>query len=191
MMAADPELAEAVAKVCGTRWMLSETGRAQLVLQPIWAHILKPGRANQMRPDRYAALLFHVWTLNPEWDKLAGPCLHCGQYFLLKTERRTAYCSPRCHRLNSAARCTEERNKAKHEEQLKRVQAKISEWDALNHKPKKDWKQWVSERLPEQADKRVKISGAYHTVLLVAITPKFLTRAVNKGELTPPKEKRA
>jgi len=31
-----------------------------------------------MRPERFAALLFHVGTLNPEWEKLAGPCARCG-----------------------------------------------------------------------------------------------------------------
>src|ERR1039457_4041629 len=47
MMTDDPELAKVVAKVCVTRWMPSTTGRANLVPQPSWKHILTPGHVDR------------------------------------------------------------------------------------------------------------------------------------------------
>jgi len=171
MMDGDPELAEAVAKVCVTRWIPSTNRTANLVLQPSWEHILEreltPGQVNQMRPERYAALLFHVGTLNPEWDKLAGPCKwkHCGKYFLLKGNRRTAYCSRRCCQLDAASRYTEKRLQTEHADKLQRAEEAARRWRTA--RTKDDWKASVSKQEPD-------------------ITPKFLTRAVNKGELKTP-----
>jgi hypothetical protein len=169
MMAADPELARVVTEVCGTRWMLSETGGAQLVLQPSWEHILTRTDARAggpgMRPERYAALLFHVWTLNPEWDKLAGPCARCGRYYLKKRASQKVYCSRRCGNATTAVARTRERLAREHADKLRRSQAAMQKWTTT--RTKDDWKVFVSKREPD-------------------ITPKFLTRAVNKGELKPP-----
>jgi hypothetical protein len=169
MMDGDPELAEAVAEVCVTRWMPSTNQRAYLVLQPSWEHIWKreltPERVDRMRPERYAALLFHVGTLNPEWDKLAGPCARCKRYYLKKRASQKVYCSRRCGNTATAVARTRERLDKEHADKLRRAQAAMQKW--TTNPTNDDWKVFVSER---ESD----------------ITPKFLTRAVNKGQLKPP-----
>lgn len=92
MMHGDPELAEVVAKVCRTRWVPSRTGRAYLVPEAVQEEIQLPSKPGQMvnaAPERMAALLFHVGTINPEWNKLAGPCARCGTYYLKNGHHRT------------------------------------------------------------------------------------------------------
>lgn len=168
MMDGDPQLAEAVAEVCVTRWMPSTNGTAYLVLQPVLKHILKRERAEQgpaMRPERYAALLFHVGTLNPEWDKLAGPCARCGQYYLKKRASQKVYCSRGCGNAATAVARTRARLDQEHADKLRRAQAAMQKWAST--RTKDDWKVFVSKREPD-------------------ITPKFLTRAVTKGELKAP-----
>jgi uncharacterized protein (DUF1778 family) len=169
MMDGDPELAEAVAEVCVTRWMPSTTRRAYLVLQPSWKHILKreltPKQVDRMRPERYAALLFHVGTLNPEWDKLAGPCARCKRYYLKKRASQKVYCSRRCGNATTAVARTRERLAKEHTDKLRRAAEAAGK--SITARTHDDWKVFVFER---ESD----------------ITPKFLTRAVNKGELKPP-----
>jgi hypothetical protein len=170
MMNDDPELADAVAKVCVTRWMPSTNRRADLVLQPsaeIQALSPTPDSAQKgkERAELLAALLFHVGTLNPEWDKLAGPCARCKRYYLKKRASQKVYCSRGCGNATTAVVRTRERLAWEHEEKLRRAQAVMRKWTTA--RTGDDWKVFVSERQPD-------------------ITPKFLTRAVNKGELKPP-----
>jgi len=169
MMDSDPALEETVAKVCVTRWMPSTKGTAYLVLQPVWEHILKPEltpeQVARMRPERYAALLFHVGTLNPEWDKLAGPCARCGQYYLKKRASQKVYCSRRCGNAATAVVRTRERIASERRDKLARAQAAAKKWNRAA--TRQDWKHWVAKK--------------------TGIDPRFLTRAVTKGDLVPPK----
>lgn len=148
MMDDDPELAKAVTEVCVTRWMPSRTGRAYLVLQPSWEHILKPkltpGQVEQMHPERFAALLFHVGTLNPEWDKLAGPCARCGRYYLKKRASQKVYCSRKCGNAATALIRTSKRIKDERKDKIDRAKAAMKEWKRT--KNKQDWKRWVSQK---------------------------------------------
>lgn len=172
MMDGDPELAKLVVKVCVTRWRPLGTG-AHLVLQPNWQHILEhkltPKQADRMRPERYAALLFHVGTLNPEWDKIAGPCARCKRYYLKKRASQKVYCSRRCGNAATAVVRTRERLAREHADKLRRAGDAAQKWakEWRQSRTRKDWKQRVSEIEPD-------------------ITTKFLTRAVNKGELKTP-----
>jgi hypothetical protein len=172
MMDGDPELAKAVAEVCITRWVPSKTGRAYLVLQPSWDHILKPERTpeqvDQMRPERYAALLFHVGTLNPEWDKLAGPCPRCDRYYIKKRASQKVYCSRRCGNAATAVARTRERIASERRDKLARVNAALNRWERAT--TRQDWKHWVAKK--------------------TGIDPRFLTRAVTKGDLVPPKKEK-
>ena len=151
MMDGDPELAEAVAEVCVTRWMPSTNRGAYLVLQPVWAHILKreltPERVDRMRPERYAALLFHVGTLNSEWDKLAGPCARCKRYYLKKRASQKVYCSRRCGNAATAVVRTRERLDKEHADKLRRSQAAMQKWTTT--RTNGDWKAFVSKREPD------------------------------------------
>jgi len=174
MMDDDLELEKVIKSVCVTEWMPSRKGRAYLVPQPSWEHILKrklsPGQVDRMRPERFAALLFHVGTLNPEWDKLAGPCVRCGNYYIKKRASQKVYCSRRCGNAATALARTSERIKAERADKIGRAKAAIKEWKAA--KPQRGWKHWVSER--------------------TAIDLRFLTRNFTEtGELmTPQKESR-
>ena len=146
MMDGDPELANTVAAVCVTRWMPSRTGRAYLMLQPSWEHIRLPSEPGEMvtaQPERMAALFFHVGTLNPEWDKLAGPCARCGNYYIKKRASQKVYCSRRCGNATTALARTSERIKAERADKIVRAKAAIKEWKAA--KSQQGWKQWVSE----------------------------------------------
>lgn len=175
MMDGDPELAKAVAEVCVTRWMPSTNRTAHLVLQPSWEHILKreltPGQVDRMRPERFAALLFHVGTLNPEWDKLAGPCARCGRYYLKKRASQKVYCSRRCGQAATAVARTSERLKAEHKDKIHRARTVINEWNTLKVRPALEWKNWLRKREPD-------------------ITEKFVTRWANKKKLPQPKRER-
>ncbi len=121
-----------------------------------------------MRPERYAALLFHVGTLNPEWDKLAGPCARCGNYYIKKRASQDVYCSRRCGNAATAVTRTRERTHSERKGKLRRAKTAIRKWRSV--KTQQDWKSWVART--------------------TKIDPRFLTRAVNKGDLVPPKKGR-
>lgn len=148
MMDGDPQLAEAVAQVCVTRWMPSTSGRAYLVLQPSWEHILRrgltPDQVDRMRPEQFAALLFHVWTLNPECDKLAGPCARCGRYYIKKRTSQNIYCSRRCGNAATAVARTRERIEAERRGKMDRVKAAMKEWKRA--KTQQSWKLWIAQK---------------------------------------------
>jgi hypothetical protein len=172
MMDGDPELAETLSKVCVTRWMPSTTGRAYLVLQPsveiqALSPMPKPQDA-QERAELFAALYFHVWTLNPEWDKLTGPCARCGQYYLKKRASQKVYCSRRCGNAATAVERTRERIASERKDKIARAKAAIKEWRSA--KTQEDWKHWVARR--------------------ACLDPRFLTRAVTKHDIVTPKKGR-
>jgi hypothetical protein len=168
MMDGDPELSKVVAEVCVTRWMPSTNRRAHLVLQPCWKHIETRTDAGAggpaMRPERYAALLFHVLTLNPECDKLAGPCARCAQYYIKKRASQNKYCSRRCGNAATAIARTREKLRQEREDKIKRVKAALRTWRAV--RGKEDWKVFVSRK--------------------TGIDRRFLTR--HQIELQPPKK---
>jgi hypothetical protein len=168
----DPGLAKAMTEACVALWTPDSTGGAHLVLQQstkiqALSPMPKTQEEAEERAELIAALLFYVGTLNPEWDKLAGPCKwkHCGKYFLLKGNRRTAYCSRRCCQLDAASRCRQKCLQREHADKLQRAEEAARRWRTA--RTKDDWKASVSKQEPD-------------------ITPKFLTRAVNKGELKTP-----
>ena len=154
-----------VETACFGQWVPSKNRGAYLELQPSPKADFRV--TGGIRPELFAAELFHVGTLNPEWDKLAGPCKwkHCGKYFLLKGNRRTAYCSRRCCQLSAASRCRQKCLQREHADKLQRAEEAARRWRTA--RTKDDWKAFVSKQEPD-------------------ITPKFLTRAVNKGELKTP-----
>jgi hypothetical protein len=112
-------------------------------------------------------LLFHVGTLNPEWEKLAGPCARCGRYYLKKRASQKVYCSRRCGNAATAVARTSKRIEAERNDKLRRVKTAIREWRSA--KTQQDWKHWVATR--------------------AGVDLRFLTRAVNKGDLVPPTTK--
>lgn len=124
---------------------------------------------------RIACVRFVQFLLSESRERLAGPCKrkHCDKYFLLKRKQRTAYCSRTCCRLDSAANHTSKRRKAEHEKKLGVAAELAGKW--ITARTKDDWKQWVSKQPAGVREE---------------ITPKFLTRAVNNGDLVPPTKRR-
>lgn len=166
MMDDDPELAKVVAGACVTRWMPSTDRGAYPVLQPsaeIQALSPTPDSPQELkeRAELLAALLFHVGTLNPEWDKLAGPCARCGRYYVKKRASQKVYCSRRCGNAATAVERTRERIKAERRDKIDRAKMAMKEWKRA--KTLQDWKRWVSQK--------------------TGIDLRFLTRNF-KGELT-------
>lgn len=97
------------------------------------------------------------------------PCHRCDDYYLRKTSRQKAYCSRKCATVGSAAFATKRRLEAEHSNKLKVAAEQAERW--IRTRTNVDWKHWVSKQPPATK---------------LALTPKFLTRAVNKGELIAP-----
>lgn len=114
-------------------------------------------------PYNEALRLFLELLVNPECDRLAGPCSRCGNYYIRRLVRNKVYCSRSCGTRATALAATKKRRDEEHADKLKRADESIRKWEKC---PKGDWKAFVTER----GD----------------ISVKFLTRAVNNGELTPP-----
>ncbi len=141
--------------------IFTKTGRAHIAMSE--AGEIAPtakGRALQM---------FMSLILNPCWDRLGGPCARCGRYYLKKTIRQKVYCSRSCGSLATARKSTLRGRAVEHNDKLRRAVEAMRQWSTA--RTKLDWKQWVSIKEP-------------------GISQKFLTRAVNKGELKAPAKAR-
>jgi hypothetical protein len=103
-------------------------------------------------------------VVNPQWHRLGGPCARCARYYIKKTKRQKAYCSRRCGSALTATEAVRKTRKAAHEDKLQRAQAALNSWATT--RTRLPWKSWASCK--------------------TKITPKWLTRAVNKRQLTIP-----
>lgn len=109
----------------------------------------------------HALTHFMDLIVNPQWHKLGGPCQRCGRYYAKKTARQKKYCSRRCGSENTAVATTRRRREDEHAHKLHRAQLATDRWPTIC--TRLPWKQWVSAQ--------------------TNITVKWLTRAVNRGEL--------
>lgn len=126
---------------------------------------------NRPEPDPYeeALRLFVELLLNPDCDKLADePCPRCGNYYIRRTTRNKVYCSRSCGTTATAVKATRKRRDEEHADKVRRAVISAAKWTTTH--TGLDWKQWTSRREPD-------------------ISVKFLTRAVNSGDLKAPKKK--
>ena len=107
---------------------------------------------------------FMALIVNPQWFKLGGPCLRCDKYYVKKTSRQKTYCSRRCGLIETATAATRKRRERERVRKLGQAQAVADHWVTI--RTRVHWKDWVSAR--------------------TKLTTKWLTRAVNKGDLKPP-----
>jgi len=121
----------------------------------------EPGRTSYEEATRFFLLLI----TNPYANKLAGPCARCGNYYLKKRASQKVYCSRRCGNATTATNRTREQRRAERANKLHRAAKAAEKWATAS--TNLDWRQWVSRKEPD-------------------MSTKFLTRAVNKGELEPP-----
>jgi hypothetical protein len=105
--------------------------------------------------------------LNPYCERLAGPCARCKLYFLKKRVDQKVYCSRRCDKAAGAAAATRKRLDKQRADKLNLARGIASRWKKA--RTELDWKTWVTENEP-------------------ALTKTFLTQAVNRRELRPPKK---
>jgi hypothetical protein len=112
------------------------------------------------------ALLDFAQLLCSPLGKDIRRCPRCLLYFLNKSgHRKKVYCKRRCATNTSAETTTRARREREREERLARANRTLKAWILNPHG--QDWKPWVAKR--------------------TRLTIKWLTRAVNKGDLHPPK----
>jgi hypothetical protein len=181
MIAADETLKLALERACRVVYRATPSGRAdlELCIDPLTFEILVaatsasiPTRSQERNVQRQAALrveqeairLFVSLTLNPAWEKLGGPCARCGRYYVKRRVSQKVYCSRRCGNtataiVRTAAQRAEERKK-----KLSVARKFIRQWRRSSGV---GWKEFVSDK--------------------TGLTFKWLTRAVNQGELRLPR----
>jgi hypothetical protein len=112
-----------------------------------------------------------VWLItSPERHKLAGPCARCGNYYIKKRASQKVYCSRTCGNAATAVARTRERWDRARGKRLKQAQKAMQKWSALK----------TTELFQAWAERHCK-----------GLTKKFLTRAINNGELPEPMRKGA
>jgi hypothetical protein len=116
----------------------------------------------------FTVRMFGALVTNPLCEKLGGPCARCGDYYIKKRASQKVYCSRSCGNAATAVIRTRERIASEREDKLARAGAWLKKWKPTVAHP--DWKRWVAQR--------------------TGIDPRFLTRAVNKGDLVPPKKEK-
>ena len=172
MWASDPTLQRTWQAAIRVTYCPSESGRAdlRLELQPVddygamlkrYYHRRDPEEAQKlMRAELEDYRLFVSLTLQPRWEDLAGPCDRCHKYFVKKRTTQKVYCSRRCGNAATARIRTTEQRRQEHKKRLERARKAGKLW-----KPKVgiDWKLFVSGK--------------------TGLSSKWLTRAINRGEL--------
>jgi len=103
--------------------------------------------------------------VNPHCHRLGGPCARCNKYYVKNTARQKKYCSRRCGSMLTAKIHTREKRDSEHSEKLHNAQSAANKWTTM--KTAMTWKKWVSMR--------------------TNISVRWLSRAVNRGELREPK----
>jgi len=127
-------------------------------------------RSQQHQASRKEIARFHFLTLlaHPQSEMLGGPCAWkpCSRYYIMRTRRQTVYCSRKCANKGSAADATRRMLDKARQGKLARANKALAMW--AEDSTAVSWKVFVSSRE-------------------IDITPSFLTRAANQGELRPPR----
>jgi hypothetical protein len=117
-----------------------------------------------MRARRDAITLFIRLVQHPNHRRL-GKCLRCERYFFGRLGQKCCPRPRRCGSYRAAIEATKRRWHAERAKKLERVRAALAEWKSL--KRRTTWNRWAARR--------------------ARVTQKWLSRAINRGELKPPK----
>ena len=159
MLAMDKTLAERMNR--GSTFLVpTDDGHGYLGWEPV-------GLGNRVGWDGIALRSFLWLIVSQEWWRLGGPCARCGRYYVKRRKSQKTYCTRRCGSAATATANTKEKRAAKHADKLMRARALVVTWSTA--RTRLNWKTWTSKRDRE-------------------LTPKFLTRALNKGELEQPRK---
>ena len=156
-MLKDDEVLAARVKHGRTLLAPTDTGKGHL----LWRPALRGSNAGSWEDQALAHFMDLI--VNPQWHKLGGPCQRCGRYYVKKTSRQKAYCSRRCGSTRTAMATTRKRREEERASKLRRAEEAASCWAKVRRR--QAWKDWVSAK--------------------TKITVKWLTRAVNRGDLRP------
>jgi hypothetical protein len=124
----------------------------------------------------FARCLFAALLFSPrDRERLSdGCCDRCGRYYVRNRLYQKKYCSEGCARNvrhSAIMKFTSSKREARHKKQLRIAATLCHRWAASRRK--QNWKRWVCTRAEGKR---------------AGLTLKFLTRAVNKGELIEPKK---
>jgi hypothetical protein len=148
---------------CGNTFLVAtENGNGHLGWEPI-------GFGNPVGWDGVALRYFLYLVVHPAWWRLGGPCARCGRYYVKRRTSQKTYCRRRCGFAATATAATKTRRLEIHGRKLRRARVLARRWTRSG--TRLDWKKWIARREP-------------------SLSSQFLTRAVNKGELQQPSEKR-
>lgn len=150
------------ALMCGqTMLSTTRTGRVQLA----WfarGFNFKHADEKDVALTRFLELL-----VNPLSPLLGGPCARCDNFYVKKSDRQKTYCSKQCGGKQTAQTATQKRRRVEHLAKLEKARLSMLRLPS-RRQARQDWKQWV-----------------YHDTR-GSISVKWLTRAVNAGELISP-----
>jgi hypothetical protein len=119
------------------------------------------------------AIQHFIWLItNPERHKFAGPCERCDHYYVMKRASQKVYCSRTCGNAATAVARTREKWDKGRDKRLKRAKRAMERWSGLK----------TAEPFQAWAERQRRYKG---------LTKKFLTRAINSGELPEPIRKGA
>ena len=141
-----------------TRFYPMHDGRGHLDWSPEISGTTLPPHEHEALQD------FMILITSPLWKQLGGPCSRCKDYYLKKTKRQKVYCSRACALKTTAASAMRQRRQQEQGRKIRNAQSLIDEWS--KNKRRLAWKDWVSNR--------------------TGYTVRWITRAVNNGELRPP-----
>jgi hypothetical protein len=160
----NPKLSELLLRAAHqTRYEVIPTVAAGAILSRVSPSLRTRGIRAKAAHDA-AWLFIDLVTGSVPYD--VGKCERCAGYYLnFSGHRNKVFCSRRCATASSAEKATRERRMKEKRVKLTRAAELCKVWKSAAAK-QADWKQWVAKR-----------SG---------LTPKWLTRAVNRGELRPP-----
>lgn len=150
--------------VSGTHYFLlsSQDGRAQPHLR--FYHPVGNQKPVQ-ESARYACLAFSELASSPLRDRV-GKCDRCGRYYVSEgAYLRKRFCSRSCAKSEFAVRATQRRREQETEQKRRAVAQAIHALETRRRRPV-NWKEWVSEQ--------------------AGVTKKWITRAINRGEIRPP-----
>lgn len=154
-------------KACsaGTTFLVpNRDGKAQLAWSPDLGNL-------QLSSQKKEALrLFVQYLVNPLSDKLRGPCARCDDYYVQNRVDNKAYCSRQCGSGKTALASTQARRQQAKKTRLEAAKSAVVEWEMNSHDGR--WDLFVAKKVSECS--------------IDPVTVKWVTRAVNNGELRPP-----
>lgn len=128
----------------------------------------RDGRSLDTSPRGVALTAFAKLMNDPDRQLLGGPCERCKQYYRKKRKNQKRFCGRRCAHLASATNANRERLDRERRDKLMRARKQLEKWQTMKRTPNVGWKHWIAGHEPD-------------------LTVSFLTRAVKREDLVPPK----